>query len=387
MTRKLVGFMLCCILLLMSISTAWAQPLEPLPMELTAPAVILVEAGTGQVLFEKDADTLRPVASVTKIMTLLLVFDAVDSGALSLDTEITISKAAAGMGGSQALLDAGSVYLAGELIKAVVVGSANDAAVALAEQLNGTEANFVEKMNQRANDMGMKNTNFANCTGLPAPGAGSSARDVAIMSRALLLKEHYYDYSTIWVDTIEHKGGRKSDLTNTNRMIRSYDGCDGVKTGSTNEAGFCVSNSALRGDMRLIAVVLGATSSKVRFAEATQMLNWGFSNYHIARIANMGDIAAKDVPLRKSGSDTINLVYGADVSLLLKKGEERELEMYPEIPEEVAAPLARGAQVGQIQVKRGAEEIAVIPIVVPNDVELPGYGQALRRVILQWFFR
>lgn len=237
---------------------ALAAPLEPVSsFDLQTPSYLLMEASTGQVILEQNADETRPVASVTKLMTLLLVLEALDAGTVSLTDSIVCSSNAAGMGGSQALLDAGSAYPLEDLLKSTIVASANDSAVALAEHLAGTEANFVERMNRRAAELGLTQTVYQNCTGLPAEGQHTTARDVANLSRQIGRHPLYYQYSTLWMDTLEHPGGRTTDLVNTNRLVRFFEGCDGYKTGSTDEARYCISATAQKDGMRLIAVLLG----------------------------------------------------------------------------------------------------------------------------------
>ena len=217
---------------------------ERAPVSLECKSALLMEASSGQIIFETNADEKRPVASVVKIMTILMCLEAVDSGRVSLDDRVTISKNASGMGGSQVLLDTGEVQTLDVLLKSTVVGSANDAAVAIAEHLYGSQELFVKQMNARAQALGMKDTVFVNCTGLPAQGQHTTARDVARMAAALFGHELYYKYAGIWMDKVDHGDGRVTDLTNTNRLIRFYDGCDGGKTGSTNEAGYCIAATA-----------------------------------------------------------------------------------------------------------------------------------------------
>lgn len=247
--RKICVAMVAALLLQLALAPLAAVNAAPAPLAeetITSKAAILVDAATGAVLFEKNADEALPVASITKVMTLLLIFEALDAGRFSLNDTVTVSQYAAGMGGSQVLLDAGGNYLASDLIKSIIVASANDASVAMAEYLYGTEESFVAKMNERAKQLGMENTLFTNCNGLPNADEGMSARDVAVMSRELIRHETYFQYSKIWLDEITHEGGRVTMLTNTNKLIRNYDGCDGIKTGFTNAAGFCLSASAKR---------------------------------------------------------------------------------------------------------------------------------------------
>lgn len=273
MKRKMGWAALMILSLLPGLAKADDTPMEAeAPIALTSPSAILCEASTGRVVFEKNADERRPVASVNKVMTILLTLEALDEGRVSVQDQVTVSPRAASMGGSQAFLDAGERYPLGELLKTVIVASANDSAVAIAEHLAGAEEAFVKLMNARADELGLQNTHYVNCTGLPAPDHYTTARDVAKLSAQLDLHPLYYRYSTIWMDEIRHRGGRVTALTNTNRLVRFYPGCDGYKTGSTNEARYCISATAKKDGMRLIAVVLGTPAGQTRFDEARAML-------------------------------------------------------------------------------------------------------------------
>lgn len=350
------------------------------PITLTSPSAILCEASTGQVIFEKNADERRPVASVNKVMTILLTLEAVDEGRVSLDDQVTVSPRAASMGGSQAFLDAGERYKLSELLKTVIVASANDSAVALAEHLAGTEESFVQLMNTRAEELGLTNTHYANCTGLPAQEHYTTARDVAKLSAQLDLHPIYYRYSTIWMDEIKHRGGRVTSLTNTNRLIRFYPGCDGYKTGSTNEARYCVSATAKKEGMRLIAVVLGTPAGQTRFDEARAMLEYGFANVQLVTPIAQGQALDMTVPVRLGGRDEVSVLSGGTCSLLERRGEKNALSLEAALVEKVNAPVYAGDVLGEIRVKRGDEVVAVVPAVAGEDVQLPGMVDALIRI-------
>ncbi len=249
---------------------------------ITAPAGVLMEAQTGKILYENNPHEQRPCASVTKVMTLLLVFEAIDSGKLSLDTTITASEHAASMGGSDIWLEPGETMSADDMIKATVVASANDAAVALAEQVSGSEESFVEQMNNRAKELGMKDTVFKNCNGLDEDGHITSAYDVAVMSRELIKHEKIFDYTSIWIDYLR---GGKTQLVNTNKLLKTYKGITGLKTGTTDDAGCCISATATRDGMSLIGVVLGCDNGKQRFADAAALLDYGFANYSVKELS------------------------------------------------------------------------------------------------------
>ena len=369
------------LLLLPGIAQADELPMKAeAPITLTSPSAILCEASTGQVIFEKNADERRPVASVNKVMTILLTLEAVDEGRVSLEDQVTVSPRAASMGGSQAFLDAGERYKLSELLKTVIVASANDSAVALAEHLAGTEESFVRLMNTRAEELGLTNTHYANCTGLPAQEHYTTARDVAKLSAQLDLHPIYYRYSTIWMDEIKHRGGRVTSLTNTNRLIRFYPGCDGYKTGSTNEARYCVSATAKKEGMRLIAVVLGTPAGQTRFDEARAMLEYGFANVQLVTPIAQGQALDMTVPVRLGGRDEVSVLSGGTCSLLERQGEKNALSLEAALVEKVNAPVYAGDVLGEIRVKRGDEVVAVVPAVAGEDVQLPGLVDALIRI-------
>lgn len=359
---------------------------ERAPVSLECKSALLMEASSGQIIFETNADEKRPVASVVKIMTILMCLEAVDSGRVSLDDRVTISKNASGMGGSQVLLDTGEVQTLDILLKSTVVGSANDAAVAIAEHLYGSQELFVKQMNARAQALGMKDTVFVNCTGLPAQGQHTTARDVARMAAALFGHELYYKYAGIWMDKVDHGDGRVTDLTNTNRLIRFYDGCDGGKTGSTNEAGYCIAATARRGGMRLIAVVLGGSSGKKRFACAEKMFDHGFANYRLLTAAERGTRVRGEIPVTGGSLDSVPLALDGDLTLLMNKAEAAEIELKPNLPPSVAAPVAAGDEIGSVDILLNGRTIARIPVTAAGSVARQGFPDAWRRLWEGWMF-
>ena len=360
---------------------------EGTPFTLTSPSVILTEPKTGKVIFEKNADERRPVASVTKVMTILLTLEAIDDGRVGLGDSVSVSARASGMGGSQVFLDANRNYRLRDLLKSVIVASANDAAVALAEYMDGAEEAFVRRMNQRAQELGLTNTHYVNCTGLPAQGHYTTARDVAKLSAQLDAHPLYYDFSTIWMDELTHPGGRVTQLTNTNRLIRFYSGCDGYKTGSTNEAKYCICATAQKNGLRLIAVVLGANASQTRFDEARSMLEYGFSGYQLFTPVKEGDSLGMQVPVRLGGSDTVSAVSGGTSELLLKKGDQSQIALEVALAESVAAPVRKGDVLGEIRVKQGGTTVQTLPAVAGETVELPGMINALLRIRSHFMLR
>jgi len=359
-----------------------APLLEVPPIHPACAAMLLAEADSGQVIFQMNADSPRPVASVTKVMTILLALEALDAGRLTPEQVVTVSQTAAGMGGSQVLLDVNERQTVDTLLRCMIVGSANDAAVALAEAMYGSEALCVEAMNRRAAELGMADTHFENCTGLPAGGQHTTARDVAVMSRQLFAHPHYFDHSAVWMEDIDHGDGRVTQLVNTNKLLRLCDGCDGGKTGSTKEAGYCVAATARRGDMRLVAVVLGAESGKERFAIAREMLEYGFANYRRYPVAVRGTKVRGQLPVTGGMAEGVALVLDGDLTLLLSRGDEQRITLEPALPESLPAPVEKGCQVGHVRVLIDGRETAQIPVAAAEDVAAKAAG--LKRIIDRW---
>ena len=382
MKKGLMPLLLVLALLLPRAAAAQADaPMEESPpITLSSPSCILTEASTGRVIFEKNADERRPVASVTKIMTILLTLEAIDEGRVDADDSVLVSPRASGMGGSQVFLDANRSYRLSDLLKSVIVASANDAAVALAEHLCGAEEAFVRRMNERAAELGLANTHYVNCTGLPAEGHYTTARDVARLSAQLDRHPLYYTFSTIWMDELRHSSGRVTQLTNTNRLVRFYPGCDGYKTGSTNEARYCMSATAKKGGMRLIAVVLGAQAGQTRFDEARAMLEYGFSNYQIVTPVREGEQLGMDVPVKLGAEDSVSAVSGGTCSLLVRRGNTADISLEVALVERVSAPVRVGNVLGEIRVKQGDAVVATIPALAGRTVELPGMIGSLLRI-------
>ena len=361
------------------------QPLlDAPPMTLNCVSAMLLEPESGTIIFQLNADSKRAVASVTKVMTILLTLEAIDSGRISPDDRITVSAEAAGMGGSQVLLDVGETQTIAILLKSMIVGSANDAAVALAEVLYGSEELCAAQMNARAQELGMTDTHFVNCTGLPAEGQYTTARDVAIMSMAMFSHPLYYEFSKIWLDNVDHGDGRVTQLTNTNKLIRLYDGCDGGKTGSTDEAGYCITATAQRGGMRLIAVVLGAPSGTERFDAAREMLDYGFANYRLYPVAQRGTPVRGQLPVVGGDRDSIGLQLDGDLTLLVLKGTEQDINLTPALPDSVQAPVAAGQRIGSVNVIVEGKNAASIPIVSSESVDAVGFRRGLERFWQRW---
>ena len=350
-------------------------------LDVTAPSALLMEKETGTVLFSKDEHAKLEPASVTKVMTILLTMEAIDSGQLSYDTVITASAHACSMGGSQIWLKENEQMTVGDMLKAVCVVSANDCAVALGEQIAGSEEAFVERMNARAKELGMNDTTFQNATGLPAAGHVTSAHDIAIMSRELV-KNHpdVRQYTTIWMDTLRDG---QSSLVNTNKLIRFYEGATGLKTGSTDAAGYCLSATAERDGMELIAVIMKDATSAQRFEDAKSLLSYGFSTYTLKNVAPETPLAP--VPVTLGTQATVQPVLGEGTALLLEKARAGDLTQTVTLAESVTAPVALGDQLGTLTVTSGEETVAEIPILAGEEVPRVTYGQMLLRLLKMAF--
>ena len=346
--------------------------------EISAPSAILVEASTGQVLFESNSRERLAPASVTKIMTLLLVMEALQSGVISMNDTVTASASACAKGGSQVYLEEGEQMTMDEMLKSVVVSSANDCACALAEHIAGSESAFVEKMNRRAQELGMEDTHFVNCTGLDddpeAKAHLTSARDIAIMSRELLKHDQIRKYTTIWMDTVRNG---QFGLTNTNKLVRFYDGATGLKTGYTSAAGHCLSASAVRDGMELIAVVLHCASSTDRFESAKALLNYGFANYALVRPEEGQN---HRIPVKLGKDAEVEAVTAEPVELLINKDQRGSVTFRVELEESVTAPVSRGQRLGTLTVMAGEQILAQYPLVAARSVEGLSFWELFSRV-------
>ncbi len=383
--KKAIALLTIIGMLLGGVGAAGAAPLENgEPVPIASPSAVLVEAATGTVIFEKDADSKRPVASLTKLMTLLITFEELKAGRIGLEDDVTISKAAASQIGSQALLDAGATYKLKDLVKATIIASGNDSAVALAEHIAGTEEAFVEMMNHRAQELGLSDTVYVNCTGLPVEGQYTTARDVARLSCEVSRHPAYHEYAVIWMDSLKHPSGRVTELTNTNRLVRFYDGCDGFKTGSADASKYCLSASAEKNGMRFIAVVLGAAASQKRFDEARAMLDYGFATYKRVQILRKGELLGKQIPVKMGAVEQVEAAVGAGLSMLMKAGQEKQLSLEMELPEQVDAPVTAGDTLGMVSVLMGEKVIARLPAVAATDVRMPGLLEGFFRIFENW---
>ena len=371
--KKLFCAIICIVLVTVALPRVNANATVPPPsFELDCKSAILIEASTGKVLYEKDADMTLPPASVTKVMTLLLVMEAIEEGRLKYGDTVRASANACSMGGSQIYLKENEEMSVEDMLKSVVIASANDAAVALAEHIAGSEEEFVRRMNKRAEELGMKSTRFENTNGLDDTTDShlTSARDIAIMSRELIKYPKILEYSSTWMDSVR---GGEFGLTNTNRLVRFYKGATGLKTGSTAKAGFCISATAERDGMSLICVIMGAPSRDVRNAAAVKLLDYGFSNYALYSDSGLG---VDSLPITKGEKPMLTLRYGG-FSTVLAKSEIGSVKKEISLPESIDAPIGEGSAVGSVIYKVGETEIGRADICAGESVEKLDYGALL----------
>ncbi len=373
-----------CAVLAALLAAVWAFSSAPgaaaAGPELKAPAAVLMEYSTGEVLYERGGHDKRPCASITKVMTLLLVFEAIENGQFGFDTVLSASAHAAGMGGSDIWLREGEQMSVDDLIKACVVMSANDAAVVLAEAVAGSESAFVERMNARAAELGMGDTTFKNCNGLDEEGHITSAHDVAVMSRALMAHEKIFDYTTIWIDYVRNG---ETQLVNTNKLVRSYNGILGLKTGTTSAAGSCVSACAERGGMTLIGVVLGAANTDDRFDSAAALLDFGFANWKLTA-PEVPELPV--LPVKGGMTDSVALCAEAPAGVLTQAAGGETVSAVLELPEALTAPVRAGQTVGKIRVTRGEETVQEVPVTAAGDAEAITFLSAFRYLVRCFFF-
>ncbi|WP_308758485.1 D-alanyl-D-alanine carboxypeptidase family protein [uncultured Anaerotignum sp.] len=354
---------------------------------LTSKSALLMEEDTGTILYEQNSHEALPPASVTKVMTLLLIYEGERDGKFDWTDTVQVSEHAASMGGSQVFLEEGETQTAADMTKSIAIASANDAAVAMAEFLAGSEEAFVQKMNERAKELGMEDTNFVNACGLDTEGHVSSAYDIALMSRELMENfPEIKEYTTTWQDSIIHKTRRGEEtfgLTNTNKLIQWYDGATGLKTGSTGNALYCLSGTAERDGMGLIAVVMAAPDYKVRFREVMQLLDYGFANYAIEKGREKG-YAMGEVPVEKGMTDTVEAVVAEEISVLVPKGKEAQWETRTELLPAVSAPVEAGTKVGELVYLRDGEEVGRVELTAGEDVAKANMDTMLRRMLAGW---
>lgn len=351
-------------------------------LNLDAESAILIEQNSGQILYSHNIHEKLHPASVTKIMSLLLIMEALDSGKITLETQIPCSENAANMGGSQIWLDPRENLSVNDMLKAIAVVSANDCITAMAEYLSGSTENFVKMMNEKAKELGMNDTNFVNCHGLDEDDHLTSAYDIALMSRELLTKHpQITNYTTIWTDSLRDG---KSALSNTNKLVRNYSGCTGLKTGSTSKALFNLSASATRNDLSLISVIMKAPTSAIRFSNASTLLDYGFNTFSYKSFATKGEVF-KSIPVTKGTADTINAIYESSPSFLIKKGEESSITYEINLPESIQAPITQGQQLGTISYYLNNDKIAEVSLIAENSINKISFINIMKSLFSNWF--
>ena len=371
---RLISFVLVMVLLCTQFTVLGEE------LNINGKSAISIEKETGDVLFEKDPDVQLPIASVTKVMTMLLIAEGLDSGKFTLEDMVTTSEYAASMRGSRVFLEQGEQLSVSDMLKSIAIASGNDAAVAMAEFIGGTEEGFVQMMNDKAAELGMKNTHFVNCNGLDVDGHYSSARDVAIMSRALLSHESVRPFLNIYMDSLRDG---KFTLANTNKLTRFYEGCTGVKTGSTDQALYCLSASALRDGMELISVVLGAPSSQKRFGDGSNMLNYGFNNYGVTKLVTAGEEIAQ-LPVKNGVTDMAAVVAETDYAKMMAKANKTQIDKTVDIPAELRAPLKAGEVIGKITLTSNGETVGEVNVVVKEDIKGASYFKLFGDLFRRW---
>ncbi len=355
--------------------------------DLKSKGAVLMDFNSAAVLQEKNCHDKLPLASVTKIMSMLLIMEAIETERIGYDTQVTVSEHASNTKGTSVWVETGEKYTVEELLKAVAIRSANDATVCLAEAIAGSEEAFVEMMNEKASELGLKNTKFLDCTGLTDVGHFSSAYDVALMSRAILRDyPEITKYTTVWQGKFrENKPGKSIiDLDNTNKLVRYYEGTVGLKTGFTQMAGHCLSASAIRNGQQFIAVVLGAPDSNTRFAECRKLLDYGFANFETTKVNSIGE-SVREVTVKKGLSPYVMAIYKEDVKLLLKKGRKGEIQRVARFVEDLTAPVAAGQKVGEITYMINDEEVGKTELVASNNVPKASFIRIFCTMVLEWF--
>ena len=387
MKKPAYTLVLCLLLALLTMLRSYAAAADALPhitpadtttLDVPCAAAILIDEDSGAVLYEKNADQQRPIASITKVMTLLLTFEALSAGRIALTDTVPVSEHAYHMGGSQIWLEPGEQMTLDDMLKAICISSANDAAVAVAEFVGGSEPAFVQQMNARAAELGLTNTHFENACGLDAEGHLSTARDVAMMSREILLHHaEVRNYCSIWMDSLR---GGATQLVNTNKMLKTYNGITGLKTGTTSKAGVCISASAERDGLRLIAVVLGSPSGKERFQAATALLDYGFANYENVT-PQLPENAPETISVSHGTASEVELAYSTPTRFLMPKNAAEPLTATLELPEKLSAPVEADTLLGTVQLASGGEVLARFPITAAQGVDALSFRYCFGRLV------
>ena len=378
--KRFTSFLLALTIIVGQISIVFADTKEA-KLDISSKSAVLMDASTGKILYEKNSHEKLPPASVTKVMTMLLICEALESGKIKEDDDVQISEVASSMGGSQIFLEPGEIQKVDTLLKSIAVASANDACVAMAEYVGGSVEEFVVLMNKRAKELGMNVTNFVNTNGLPVDNHYTSAYDIALMSKELLKHKKISKYLTTWMDeVVVGKKQAKIGISNTNKLVKHYQGATGVKTGFTQQAKYCLSASALRNNTHLIAVTLCAETSPIRFKDATNLLNYGFANYESVKICGANDKVAT-VKFEKGEKENVDLVAKDDLSVLIKKGDKKDFTKKVQIKEDLKLPIKKNTELGVVKVYRGDELVGESKIINTEDINKASYLQMLRRIV------
>lgn len=378
--KKFISFLLALFIAITQVSIIFADT-EEAKLDIVSKSAVLMDASTGKILYEKNSHEKLPPASVTKVMTMLLICEALESGKIKEDDDVQISETAASMGGSQIFLEPGEIQKVDTLLKSIAVASANDACVAMAEYVGGSVEEFVVLMNKRAKELGMNDTNFVNTNGLPVDNHYTSAYDIALMSKELLRHKKISKYLTTWMDeVVVGKKQAKIGISNTNKLVKHYTGATGVKTGFTQQAKYCLSASALRNNTHLIAVTLCAETSPIRFKDATSLLNYGFANYETVKICGANDKIAT-VKFEKGEKENVDLVAKDDLCVLIKKGGNKDFKKKVTIKQDLKLPIEKNTELGVVKVYRGKELVGETKIINTEDINKASYLQMLKRVV------
>ena len=378
--KRITSFLLALVITISQISIVFADTKET-NLDIASKSAVLMDASTGKVLYEKNSHEKLPPASVTKVMTMLLICEALEGGKIKESDDVQISEVAASMGGSQIFLEVGEIQKVDTLLKSIAVASANDACVAMAEYIGGSVEEFVVLMNNKAKELGMKDTNFVNTNGLPVDNHYTTAYDIALMSRELLKHQKISKYLTTWMDeVVVGKKQAKIGISNTNKLVKHYTGATGVKTGFTQQAKYCLSASALRNNTHLIAVTLCAETSPIRFKDATSLLNYGFANYETVKICGANEKIAT-VKFEKGEKENVDLVAKDDLCVLIKKGGNKDFKKKVTIKQDLKLPIEKNTELGVVKVYRGKELVGETKIINTEDINKASYLQMLKRVV------
>lgn len=381
MKKFFISFMLI-LMTLFSIISGRILSVSAEELNLDAKAYLLMDYNTGKILLKNNETDHLEIASMVKLMTSLITIEKIQAGELSLEQKVMVSEYASSMEGSQAFLDAGKEYTINNLLKSVIIASANDSSVVLAEAISGTEDNFVKLMNERAKELGLENTHYANATGLPSENKQySCAIDCAKLLKEEIKHELYFKYSNIWIDEIVHESGRKTELVNTNVLIRQYKGVDIGKTGFTDEAGYCLSASCLKNNMRLISVVIGTKSTKERFAISSTLLNYGFNNYENKKILSKDDFIENNINLKGSKIKNLKINYSNDFYYLAKKGENVDIKIKIDLPKNLKAPIKCNDVIGKAYLINEGVVVGEVDIISSENVEKITFKDSLDKVV------